>query len=180
MNTIFFPSQISTVGAQFTCLSPFPRGLLRNPRHMGLHMPSVHKPRAGGVPAPFAPNPHSRVRTRREATPRTQPWVPLPLRAPHSCGPFQAHGAPPHHCGNHMQPLHARGGPCHMRAHCAAAVDSVWGGAMLLLGPAACHGRTYFPLFFCILYGFIQWSISVWVLIIRYDKMVSHVLPPRA
>ena len=45
---------------------------------------------------------------------------------------------------------------------------------------AICHGRTYFILFFCILYGFIWWSIRVWVLISRYDKMVSHVLPPRA
>ena len=46
--------------------------------------------------------------------------------------------------------------------------------------PTSCHGRTYSILFFCILYGFIWWSIRVWVLIISYDKMVSHVLPPRA
>ena len=39
-----------------------------------------------------------------------QPRVPLPLRAPHSCGPFQAHGAPPHRCGNRTRPSHARGG----------------------------------------------------------------------
>ena len=43
-----------------------------------------------------------------------------------------------------------------------------------------CHGCTYFHLFCCILYGFIRWSMSVWVLIIRCDKMVSHVLPPHA
>ena len=42
-----------------------------------------------------------------------------------------------------------------------------------------CHGHTYFPLFFFILYRFIWWSMSVWVLIIRCDKMVSHMLPPR-
>ena len=41
--------------------------------------------------------------------------------------------------------------------------------------------RTHiFSLIFCILYGFIWWSISVWFLIIRNDKMVGHVLSPRA
>ena len=45
---------------------------------------------------------------------------------------------------------------------------------------AICHGHIYFPLFFCILYGFIWWRSYVQILIIRYDKMVSHVLPPRA
>ena len=41
--------------------------------------------------------------------------------------------------------------------------------------PSRSMSQTHiFPLFFCILYGFIQWSMSVWVLIIRYDKMVSH------
>ena len=132
--------------------SPFLRGLPRNWGHPGLHMPSMHKPGAVDTPAPFPPSPHLHAQTGREATPRTLPRVPLPLRAPCSCGPFQAHGGP-------AAPLQEP----HMAFTCER---------------GACHGCTYFILFFCILYGFIWWSICVWVLIIRYDKMVSHVLPP--
>ena len=57
-----------------------------------------------------------------------------------------------------------------------------WEGVTMLLCAryTVCHRCVYFTLFFCILFRFIWWSMSVQDLIIRCDKMVSHVLPPRA